>query len=1243
MTRLRLACCILVTALMALAPRPAHAQIGSATDIITGVVIGEDGQPVPDATIEAWSVETQVTRRARTDARGRFTILFPDGGGQYRMTVRAIGMSPRIEMLQRNADEDRLVWNVRLAGGAVTLDAINVTGGRLNPNDGPTPGSDERRFTSDQLSRLPTDATDLMSLAGLVPGVLTFSATDTSATAFSVAGLGPDANALTLDGLLFGNATIPQEGLRATRVVTNTYDVSLGQFSGGLITATTRSGSNVLQGSSQYQLRDENLAVTDDSSAYAAGFTQNVLSAGVGGPIVKDKLFLFVSGQARLRSNPQQTLLSAQNADDVRLGVSPANVALFYHLVDSLGIPHASVTGGAAQSNDNYSGLARLDYVLSNDHSVTLRGDLRGTSQDPTRLGALALPQTAGQMTSGGGGVMGVLTSHFGATVLNELRGYYQGANNSGTPFTLVPAGRVQVVSNLPDGTVGVTTLAFGGNNGLPTQSRSNSFEATDELSWLPGTGGHRIKIGGSFLTETAHSIVGGNTLGTFTYNSLGDLAAGAPASFSRTLNILERNAADSRWSAYVGDVWVIARPFQLTYGVRAEGSAFADLPGYNATVDSAFGLRTDFLPRETHLSPRAGFTWTLGSAAPGGGPGGGPGGFGGGFGGGGFRQFSAPTLVIRGGIGEFRNQPPTGLAAQARSATGLAQSAAEIVCAGSGVPTPDWGQYWTDPSTIPSDCAAAGSPPPTGFSAARPVTLFAPGFEAPRAWRGSLGIEKRLTQIFRFTLEGSVARGVAQTGYRDLNLNLANARGFALPSEGNRPVYVGIQDVTPTTGATRLAASRLDTVFGRVIEARSNLQSHSFQITTGIGGIVGPGIQLQLSYTWQHARDEQSGARGGSTAGDPNVIEWARSDFERQHSFLASITYPVSQSVEITSIGRVTSGAPFTPMVGGDVNGDGSRNDRAYIFAPGAATAEAQAMQQLLAVAPGGVRSCLLAQLGSVALRNSCTGPWQGTLDFQLNWRPAMFGLNRRLTVSVVTVNFLHGLDELLHGVSGERGWGLTTRPDNTLLYVTGFDSTARRYTYQVNERFGATYGSANAFRPPFQIGIQMRMTIGPDRVRQALDAMRGGGARGFGGIGFRGPVFNIETMIARIDSVLPNPAGVVLLMRDSLGLDSTQVQLLEPVRDSLATRNHQRVDSLRNAVQAAGGNNTDLIRLMPTLRPLFTEARNDVAQAVVTVRAILRPEQWAKVPESVRNFQAQGPRPGQAPGQNFRRNERP
>src|SRR5207248_2065036 len=81
--------------------------------------------------------------------------------------------------------------------------------------------------------------------------------------------------------------------------------------------------------------------------------------------------------------------------------------------------------------------------------------------------------------------------------------------------------------------------------------------------------------------------------------------------------------------------------------------------------------------------------------------------------------------------------------------------------------------------------------------------------------------------------------------------------------------------------------------------------------------------------------------------------------------------------------------------------------------------TAVGNAMRTLIADAPGSVRRCLIGQLARVAARNSCTGPWQPSFDLQLSWRPAWFGLERRLTVSVLTVNLMGGLDEWLHGPS--------------------------------------------------------------------------------------------------------------------------------------------------------------------------------------------------------------------------------
>jgi hypothetical protein len=804
---------------------------------------------------------------------------------------------------------------------------------------------------------------------------------------------------------------------------------------------------------------------------------------------------------------------------------------------------------------------------------------------------------------------MVALTSRFGTRIINELRGYAQSSRQDGDPFALLPQGRVQVASALDDSASGVATLVFGGNTGLPSRSRTRSLEVANELSWLAGTS-HRLKLGGLFAGDRRTDQVGTNRLGTFTYNSLADLEANRPASFRRTLAPVERTSHALSGAAYAGDVWVPSAVVQLTYGVRAEGSWYGAAPGYNAVVDSIFGRRTDALPSEFHVSPRVGFTISLGQRNERG------------------RFTQPPALVLRGGIGEFRNRMPAGLVSQVYAGTGIDSAAAEIVCIGPGVPTPDWASWTADPSSVPDACA---SPGPVSPRAARTVTLFADGFEASRAWRASLAAERRLTGLFRVTVGASFSRGIAQVGYRDLNL--VSAPAFTLAAEGGRPVYVPESDIAPATGALRFTGSRVDPRFGQVVEARSDLTSESWQVTVGVGGILGRGILLQTSYTHQHAREQATGLRG-STAGDPNVAEWARSGFERRHQFLATATYPFGSSLELTSIARFTSGSPYTPVVGTDINGDGSRNDRAFIFAPEAGSPEADGIAALLAGASGRVRDCLTRQEGRVAGRNTCTGPWQPTLDLQLNWRPSFLGLNRRLMVSVVTVNLLRGIDELVHGADGAKGWGSTPRPDPTLLYVTGYDTLERRFAYAVNGRFGATAGSANAFRPPFQVGFQARFTLGPDRRREALDAMRarGGGRGGQGGLGGLGGQGGPGEFLARLESVLPNPAALVLERRAALDLTADQVTRLEAVRDSFALRNRTRADSLRAVVEREGAT-PDPARLLAVVRPLVEAGRREGESVMQAIRALLTPEQWSKLPERLREPPARRRRPGGQP----------
>src|SRR5207302_122560 len=133
---------LLLALALSLAAFRAAAQVGTTTDIITGTVVGPDSQPLAGALVQALSVETQISRNATTDARGRFTIVFPDGGGQYDLTVRFIGMAPATVSVARQGDEDRLVANVQMGASAVPLEAVTVSarpGSRLVERVGPGP------------------------------------------------------------------------------------------------------------------------------------------------------------------------------------------------------------------------------------------------------------------------------------------------------------------------------------------------------------------------------------------------------------------------------------------------------------------------------------------------------------------------------------------------------------------------------------------------------------------------------------------------------------------------------------------------------------------------------------------------------------------------------------------------------------------------------------------------------------------------------------------------------------------------------------------------------------------------------------------------------------------------------------------------------------------------------------------------------------------------------------------------
>lgn len=1218
-----------VFAFAVVVPVSARAQMGATTDIITGTVTrAEVNTPIEAANIEVMSIETNVTRRVRTNAQGRFTVLFPDGGGQYRVTARALGLAPATVMVVRQADEDRLVVNIKMTTNPTVLAAVTVQARQNVPREGdrPAPGSVERAMNTDQAARLPIDASDLTQLALTAPGVVSITGSDSTAAGFSVAGQAPTANNITLDGLSFGSAQVPQEAVRTSRVITSGYDVARGQFSGGQIASTTRSGTNTPQGNFTYSLRDRSLAVEgEEASPASQGFNQNQLSLGVGGPIVKDKLFVFGALQLRRREDVIPNLGNADATTLSRFGVAPDSVARFFDLASAAGIAPRGILAND-RTGDNVSGIVRFDYLTDGGQSLSIRGDYNYSNSDPTRIGTLSLPQTGGDSRNWGGGMAATLTSNIGGRFLNELKVYGAVSKNAGNPFITLPFGRVQVSSELGGGETGVSSLTFGGNTGLPQAGKTNTFEATNETSWLSEGGAHRFKLGGLFNVQSFERDVTTNRWGTFSFNSLGDFAAGTPATYTRTLTPRLREGAGANAAVYLGDTWRVSRALQLTAGARAEGSYFGSTPAYNPAVAQAFGFRTDEVPTEFRVSPRIGFTYSLGLPEQG--------------------RFAPPSWIIRGGIGEFRSAPSIGLVASAAGATGLPDNESQLVCIGANVPVPDWNLYAQDQGSIPMQCASGGNQYlPTSLPN---VTVFANDFAAARSIRSSLGVQKRFAQRYNFNLDFQYARGVALTGYTDVNLR--STPQFTLAAEGGRPVYVDPATIVPTTGATSVLGSRKNGSFGQVLATGSDLASDSKQVTMSLGGITGKGAIFNVSYTWGQTVDQGANGMGGggpfggmfggggsfgspTTVGNPNVREWAPSNFDRRHTMVGTVTYPFSQAIEVTAFGRLSSGSPFTPIVGSDINGDGARNDRAFLFDP-ASTADAgvaSGMQYLLANAPDAVRSCLRGQLGSAAGRNSCRGPWQPSLDLQLNWRPNFLGLNRRLAVSVMTVNALGGLDQLLHGSDNLRGWGQYRGTDNTLLYVRGFDPVTQAYKYEVNERFGANRAGQNGITLPFQLGIQARYTLGPDRFRDMIRGMIAGGGRGgpggpggFGGPGGQpgapgggGPGgFAMGGMNA-------NPVQSIIALKDSIALTAEQLAKLQPLSDTLAARNKALGEEFQKLMKDAGAN-PDMGALFGRIRPKMEAAQRERAATLRHVQEILTPEQWAKVPERVRNPQA-------------------
>jgi hypothetical protein len=1017
------------------------------------------------------------------------------------------------------------------------------------------------------------DPGNFADVAAMQPGVAR------SGSGLSIAGQSPDQNQTTVDGASYSGASLPAEGVRSAGVITNSYDVARGQFSGGQIIASTISGTNLWGGALHVGFDDPALTYGGSPGSLSHERRSMRLSSGGGGPLLRDRLFAYGALDLSRSRSPTSGLELLDAPALARLGLSPDSVRRFLDIVQRIGAYSPPDRAPSESGNDMASALARFDYTISDHHSLTARLNWRRSSYSGIGASPFSVLQAADKVRSSDAGVLVQLTSGAGLWG-NELRVYHANGNTLAGAALALPHAEVSLqtlsaVAGTEGATESASSVGFGGIPFTPDEKHSLT-ELSDQVVRETTSGVHRMGAGFVLQQQRGAAETIGNRYGSFLFNSLGDLEQGQPALFSRNLAQPPRPAARTYGAVYVGDVWQLDRSFGVIYGLRLDGNRYGKRSAPAAAVVSLAPDARTQVPSDLFVTPRFGFRYSPGNG----------------------------DWVVDGGLGGFGGETSIASLASLWGDTGSGNS--HLVCVGAVAPQPDWSAYGSDVSTIPSTCASGTS----NFASSAPsATLFDPNFGSPRTWRASLSADGAISPLWGVHMNTLVVHGTHLP--TAIDRNFAPIAAFTLPEEEGRPVYASTADILPTTGGMAPGASRVNASLGEVREIGSRGESWTEQITAGTGGIVGRS-NLWLDYTFTRSRVLGSavpapGAVGTTTADDPTRLEWSESPFTPRHAFQGALTFHIGGRVRVAAIGRLTSGLPFTPIVAQDINGDGFGNDRAFVFSRTTAPNQSVArdMATLQNTAPGFASDCLRRQAGQIAKTGICHTPWTSSLDLRANVLALGDVNSRRLIVTLTASNITAGLDYMLHGPDKLRGWGQYPYPDATLLQVRGFNSERRAFEYAVNPRFGQPAGGGIS-RIPFRISLQARITFGADpRYQPLLAAIRAGTSESNASMR--------EDVARQIRNV---PAIVLQLIRTDSAAPSialAQQAQLQAVADSLAPQIAAAGDSLvavlieRGPVTAARS---------ARRQEAVEHARVLVAVAVRRTREILTPKQWGQLP---------------------------
>jgi hypothetical protein len=905
------------------------------TSEIKGIVTGENNEALAGATIVAIHTPSGTKYANICDLDGRFTISNMRVGGPYQVTISLISYASKtyndITLSLGNVAE----LKVNLTPSTTELNEVVVMAGKNDVINKDRTGA-AINLSNDMVTSIPSisrglkDFTKISPLANISGSGTSFAGSNNRYNQFAIDGLvNNDVFGLSASGTNGGQTGIEPISLDAIeefQINIAPYDVRQGGFTGGGINAITKSGTNTLHGSAYYYGNNQNLVgqynpVTETGKSKYTKYKDYQGGITLGGPIVKDKLFFFVSGEMTRKRTP---LSYAPGTSGSNITIDEVNRTLAVLNRIAPGYDPGSYDDIATETNSNKF-LAKINWNISNKHKLTLRHSYTfGENIDNSR-GANALRFYNNGIyfpsTTNSTGIE--LNSIFNAKMANRLLlGYTRVRDNRDPLGQDFPT----ILVNLDAG----KTITIGSeNSSVANQLDQDIYSLDDNFNLYQGK--HTFTFGTHNEMYKFYNLFVQNIYGNYAYKNLAQFESvgtatevaptyyGIGYSFATDDNPKQSNGA-ARFNAfqlglYAQDEYKVANNLQITAGLRIDVPIFPDKPDANADFNTAYatqGVATGTVPQTKIMwSPRVGFNWDV---------------------------FNNKSLQIRGGSGLFTGRVPFVWVSNQFSNNGQLNGAYSVGSSASSA----------NPISNPAGLKLSADPyvQPTAESLGKTagrgaINVIDKNFNFPQVFRTNLAIDKTLPYGIIATLEGIFSKTINNINFTDLNRQVDPS--FVFNGPDNRPRYTASSADPKTSGYN--GAARIDSKFDEIIKLNNTNKGYSYNVVMQLQKAFNKEFNASVAYTYGESMDLNSGTssvaysnwRYVNQVHGLNDLNLTTSNFSMGSRIIGFISYRKDylsklMSTQISLFYNGQSGQPISYIYNGDLNNDGTTNDMIFI-----------------------------------------------------------------------------------------------------------------------------------------------------------------------------------------------------------------------------------------------------------------------------------------------------------------------